>query len=203
MVYNNNMKANEINTIVENVLSEEEISNLYSLVQASSQEMLVKHYGQSVVDFDLPKSVENKIISISESLSGETDLEISEYQFARYVKVIDKDSGQEILPQLWPHWDNTFEEPRFTFDYQIGGNTSWPLVVEEKEFILKNNSALTFSGTHQIHWRKTKSFIENEYLDMVFFHLKKRGAEPYPLSWAEEMNSKMQYYKTIYEGSKK
>ena len=203
MVYNNNMKANEINTIVENVLSEEEISNLYSLVQASSQEMLVKHYGQSVVDFDLPKSVENKIISISESLSGETDLEISEYQFARYVKVIDKDSGQEILPQLWPHWDNTFEEPRFTFDYQIGGNTSWPLVVEEKEFILKNNSALTFSGTHQIHWRKPKSFIENEYLDMVFFHLKKRGAEPYPLSWAEEMNSKMQYYKTIYEGSKK
>ena len=203
MVYNNNMKANEINTIVENVLSEEEISNLYSLVQASSQEMLVKHYGQSVVDFDLPKSVENKIISISESLSGETDLEISEYQFARYVKVIDKDSGQEILPQLWPHWDNTFEEPRFTFDYQIGGNTSWPLVVEEKEFILKNNSALTFSGTHQIHWREPKSFIENEYLDMVFFHLKKRGAEPYPLSWAEEMNSKMQYYKTIYEGSKK
>jgi hypothetical protein len=197
------MKVNEVNVIIENVLSDKDISNLYDLVQASSDEMLVKHYGQSVVDFDLPKSIEDKIISISESISGETDLEIAEYQFARYVRVIDKDSGQELLPQLSPHWDDAFEEPRFTFDYQLGGNTSWPLVVEEKEFTLKNNSALTFSGTHQIHWREPKSFMKDEYLDMIFFHLKKRGSGPYPLNWPKEMDSRMQHYEKIYEGIKK
>jgi hypothetical protein len=198
MVYNITMKINEINTIVEDVLTDEEVASIYQLLESPTRETVVKLYAQSVVDFNLPEKIRNKIISICETLSGEEGLEIAEYQFARYKRVLDEASGEVLLPKLTPHWDDAFKEPRFTFDYQIGGNSSWPLVVEEKEFTLKNNSALTFSGTHQIHWRMPKEFGEDEHIDMVFFHLKKTGAGPYPEDWPKEMNLKMNHYENIY-----
>jgi hypothetical protein len=191
------MKFNEKNAIISNVLTEQEISFIYSVVENTKTNFVVKKYGQTVSDFDLPDPVKERVIFHSEQISGETDLEIAEYQFARYKKLPDEDSGQTIMPILTPHWD-TFPEPRFTFDYQIGGNTTWPLVVEEKEFVLNNNSALTFSGTHQVHWRTPKVFSENEYLDMIFFHLRKKGSEAYPSTNSIIMEDKVKKYMLIY-----
>jgi uncharacterized protein (UPF0147 family) len=199
MVYNRYMKHNEENVIVENVLTEEELSLVYSKVNQSSSKYVMKLFAQTVSDFDLPEVVRKKIIAYSEKISGENNLEIAEYQFARYKKVLDDDSKQPLLPKLIPHWDAAFEEPRFTFDYQIGGNTTWPIVVEEKEFTLKNNSALTFSGTHQIHWRTPKSFDDNEYLDMVFFHLRKIKAEKIPNNLKTVMKKKLDSYSALYK----
>ena len=192
------MKFDEKNVIIPNILSKEEVSVLYSIIESTIPNFIMKIYGQTVSDFSLPEFLKQKVISYSEQISGEKHLEIAEYQFARYKKVLDEDSGQIIMPNLTPHWDNSFLEPRFTFDYQLGGNTTWPLVVEEKEFVLSNNSALTFSGTHQIHWRPSKVFSEDEYLDMIFFHLRKTGAAPYPSGNAEIMENKAKKYSSTY-----
>ena len=147
----------------------------------------------------MPPEIANKIVNYCEEISGESDLEIAEYQFARYRNVTDPESGQRLLPNLTPHWDAAFEEPRFTFDYQIGGNTSWALVVENKEFTLTNNSALTFSGTHQIHWREKKVFSDSDYIDMVFFHLRKKNSQSYNTDLPKEMQEKEKYYFQKYE----
>jgi hypothetical protein len=193
------MKHDEKNLIVENVLTEDEISMLYSVIDNPRSKYVMKLFAQTVSDFELPKSVEKKIIDYSEKISGESELEIAEYQFARYKNVVDQESGESLLPNLTPHWDAAFPQPRFTFDYQIGGNTSWPLVVEDREFTLTNNSALTFSGTHQIHWREKKLFSDNDYIDMIFFHLRKKNSQPYEIDLAEKMEEKAKYYFQRYE----
>jgi hypothetical protein len=193
------MKHNEENVIVENVLTEDEISMLYSIIDNPSSKYVMKLFAQTVSDFELPNSVAKKIIDYSEKISGESGLEIAEYQFARYRNVVDPESGEMLLPNLTPHWDAAFAEPRFTFDYQIGGNTSWDLVVENKDFTLNNNSALTFSGTHQIHWRKKKIFSDSDYIDMVFFHLRKKKAQPYDTELPKEMEERAKYYFQKYE----
>jgi hypothetical protein len=103
-----------------------------------------------------------------------------------------------LRPNLTPHFDE-FEQSRFTFDYQLGGNTTWDLVVEEKEFTLLNNSALTFSGTHQIHWRKPKTFKDDEYIDMIFFHLKKKNSKELSAEHFYSMKTKVEFYSKIYD----
>lgn len=193
------MKHNEKNVIVENVLLQEEIDQLYSIIENPLQKFIMKLFAQTVSDFELPLSIRNKIVAYCEEISGESDLEIAEYQFAKYKNVTDEESNERLLPNLTPHWDAAFAEPRFTFDYQIGGNTSWTLVVEDKDFTLNNNSALTFSGTHQIHWRERKIFSDSDYIDMIFFHLRKKNSQPYDTDLAKEMEEKAKYYFQKYE----
>lgn len=199
MVYNRTMKHDEKNVIVEDVLLQEEIDELYRIIENPYQKSVMKLFAQTVSDFDLPLSIRNKIVNYCEQISGESNLEIAEYQFAKYKNVNDPESGERLLPNLTPHWDAAFAQPRFTFDYQIGGNTSWPLVVEDREFTLANNSALTFSGTHQIHWREKKVFSDNDYIDMIFFHLRKKNSPPYQIDLAEKMEEKAKYYFQKYE----
>lgn len=192
------MKHDEKNLVINNVLTQEEISHIYEILKNPNNKYVMKFFTQTVSDFNLPNNIANKIIKYSEEISGVSGLEIAEYQFARYANVFDEESNTTLRPNLIPHCDFSFAEPRFTFDYQIGGNTSWPLVVEEKEFTLENNSALTFSGTHQVHWRKPKIFDDNEYIDMIFFHLRKIGSEPYSESVKEEMHKKIEFFTMQY-----
>lgn len=192
------MKYDEVNTIVENVLTQEEIDEIYKMLETPSQQYVMRKFNQSISDFQLPEAIRNKIISYCEQISGESDLNIEEYQFSRYNNVINEDGsiGRPILP---PHCDETFKEPRFTFDYQIKSNTNWPLVVESREFTLKDNQALTFSGTHQIHWRKKKTFEDGEFIDMIFVHLRKRGSEPKPAEVDLIMEEKAAKFRALYE----
>lgn len=191
------MKFDEKNTIVKQVLSKEEIEEIYWLVEKSYNKYLMRSFTQTVSDFDLPYRIAKQIISHAEEISGESGLEIESYQFAKYKKVVDED-GSVLMPNLTPHCDLTFTEPRFTFDYQIGGNTSWPLYVEGREYTLGNNEAITFSGTHQVHWRQRKNFADTDYIDMVFFHLKKRVGSPYPESVITDLNAKIDSYTELY-----
>jgi hypothetical protein len=192
------MKYNEINTIVDSVLTDEEIKTIYSIIEDSRKTYLMELFNQQISDFQIPEEISKKIIKKCEELSGESNLEISEYQFSTYEKIKDED-GKVRNPLLFPHYDSTFPEPRFTFDYQIGGNTTWPLVVEDTVFELKNNQALTFSGTHQIHWRLKKDFKEGERIDMIFFHLRKIGADKKDISVNQIMHEKEGKFRKAYD----
>ena len=192
------MKYDESNTIVKDVLTEEEIQEIYKMLETPSQQYVMKRFNQKISDFRLPESVERKIVKYCQDISGESDLMISEYQFARYTNIVNED-GSIGAPFLSPHYDETFKEPRFTFDYQMKSNTSWPLVVEEKQFALEDNQALTFSGTHQIHWRTKKEFSSEDFVDMIFFHLKKIKSEPKSHDVNLVMNEKAKHFIKIYE----
>lgn len=163
------MKFKENNVIIDNVLSQAEIDEIYSSLEKAYNSYVMERYGQQVSNFKMPDSAINKIMNLCENISGVSGLILEAYQFSRYEKFTRED-GSISEPRLLPHYDG-FPEPRFTFDYQIKSNTSWPLFVEEQEFVLEDNQALTFSGTHQIHWRSKKTFQPGEFVDMIFCHL--------------------------------
>jgi hypothetical protein len=192
------MKYDEANIIVKDVLTDVEIASIYKMLETPSQKYVMKRFNQKISDFQLPESVAKKIIGHCEKISGESGLIISEYQYARYTNIYEED-GTLGAPFLSPHYDETFKEPRFTFDYQMSSNTSWPLVVEEREYALEDNQALTFSGTHQIHWRTKKVFSDEDFIDMIFFHLKKSNAEPKGAEVNASMNEKAKHFIKVYE----
>lgn len=157
-------------------MSQEEIDEIYKNLSVAYDKYVMERYGQQISNFQMPTSALNKIIKMCEEASGMSGLVLEAYQFSRYEKFI-KDNGEVSNPVLIPHYDG-FPEPRFTFDYQIKSNTLWPLFVENKEFVLLDNQAVTFSGTHQIHWRSKKDFAPGEFVDMIFCHLYLPGSQP-------------------------
>jgi hypothetical protein len=163
------MKFDESNDVVKDLLTKSEIEEIYRNVDESYNNFVLKGVGQHIFDFRMPESVMEKILKVCKELSGQDDLILEAYQFARYEKSVGPD-GEIILPSLHPHHD-LFDQPRFTFDYQLGSNVSWPIFVEGKEIILSDNEAITFSGTHQLHWRPNREWSEGEYLDLIFCHL--------------------------------
>lgn len=71
------------------------------------------------------------------------------------------------IPKLPPHIDEV--PSQFTIDYQLDSNLSWPIVIEGQEYILKNNSILTFEGEKVLHWRPKKEFKDGQYIDLIWF----------------------------------
>jgi hypothetical protein len=81
------------------------------------------------------------------------------------------------MPNLDFHIDSVFTKPMLTFDIQMRSTLDWPIIVNEKEYSLKDNQALTFSGTHQVHSRKPVAFKEDDVCDMIFCHLEHSDLE--------------------------
>jgi hypothetical protein len=190
------MRYDEKNTIVDNVLSKEEIDDVLNHINESKNKINMEMYNQELIDFFLPETIKLKIIKYCEEISN-TNLILTEYQFCRYRNYLKKDDVPGS-PNLTPHFDDSFKEPRFTFDYQINGNITWPIIVEGKEFSLKNNQALTFSGTHQIHWRPIINFADDEFLDMIFFHFIDKESKQVSDDHFDIMNKKRKVFKKEY-----
>ena len=153
------------NTVYKNVFTNKEIEDLYQAIDINQKEKTstTAIYAQKIWFSQLPESVINKINSIAKEIYAEP-VKLQEISFARY----SKQYGE--MPILTPHFDNAFSTPRVTIDIQVKSNIDWALVVDNKSFTLKDNEALTFSGTNQIHWREYKEFKDNDFIEMIFAH---------------------------------
>jgi hypothetical protein len=180
------------NVIAKDVFSEKEIEDIYNHIEATKNNVgVMELFGQLTWHSWVP----DNIVSVIEKRACEEtglDLELREVQFARYTV----DSGTH--PKLTPHTDEAFAEPRVTFDIQVKSNTSWPIVVEGREYSLSDNQAVLFSGTHQVHWRTKKEFTEDDYIDMIFAHLSPKGIEKNILD-NEEFKKIMVDKRTVWE----
>lgn len=165
MGYNKIMDINTPNKIYKNILSEQDINDVYNSINNTEEDrtFIIKQYRQKAYFSELPQHVVEKIINYVNNIYPDK-LELREISFATYRKI------DGVDPILSPHFDSTFEEPRFTFDIQLKSNISWPIVVEHRPFILNDNEALTFSGTGQIHWRTYREFKDDDFIDMIFCH---------------------------------
>jgi hypothetical protein len=72
------------------------------------------------------------------------------------------------IPFLPPHLDQT--PAQTTFNYQLRSNIDWSSFAEGKEIMLKDNSGFWINVRDQVHWRRPKTFKENDFLQMIFFH---------------------------------
>ena len=159
------------NIVVDNVFTENEIENIYSAINNPSGTAFISFHSQENTFINLPDNIIQKVTDYAKQISGSNSLILSEYCHAKYQNKMSKDGKYCYRPSLFPHYDETFIEPRFTFDYQLNANIDWPIIAEPNiKLILKNNQAATFSGTHQIHWRDPIEFKDNDFVEMIFFH---------------------------------
>jgi hypothetical protein len=193
------MKHDEANVVVKDVFTRDEIDRIYKAVQNNSGGDFIKVHAQANTFIELPQDIIDKVTKLSKEISGNDNLVLQEYCHARYNNVTSNCGKYHYKPSLFPHYDETFKEARFTFDYQINGNVEWPLVVEpDQEFALHNNEALTFSGTHQIHWRKPQEFSDDQFVEMVFFHFSDPTSGPKSPELNVIMNQKAEEYKKVF-----
>ena len=153
------------NQIYKDIFTKEELDSIYSVIDINQKEntTVLGLYAQKVWFVNLPDSIKNKVSVLANKIYG-NKVKLEEISFARY----SKEYGD--FPNLTPHYDNTFKESRVTLDVQLRSNMSWPIVVQDNYFILKDNEALTFSGTNQVHWRAHQKFNDSDFIEMLFCH---------------------------------
>jgi hypothetical protein len=160
------MNYNQPNLIVDKIFTDTEVEEIYRHIDSTPEDrqQLMELFSHKAYHNWLPEGIV-KTITASAQSTTDKKIVLGELSFARYAKF------DERLPvQLPPHWDEAFREPRLTFDIQLKSNRDWPIVVEGREYTLKDNQALTFSGTNQVHWRTKTDFAEGDFVDMVFAH---------------------------------
>jgi hypothetical protein len=84
-----------------------------------------------------------------------------EIHFARYTRKTGFD------PRLDPHYDLMLTKPTVTVSIQLDSNIDWELYANEVGKTLKSNQGLIFSGSHQLHWRPEREFLEDDFLDIL------------------------------------
>jgi hypothetical protein len=190
------MKFDQDNVIVSNIFNEEQIKKIYAHVNSTSKEKvgILDFYGQAAYHSWLPDEIVDVIVEKAQSIT-DTPLELRELSFARY----SLDTGHK--PQLNPHVDHTFKEPRLTFDIQLRSTIPWAIVVEGRSYTLKDNEALTFAGTHQVHWRDKVDFTKDDFTDMIFCHFSEKGVgrEILDQDFTDMMTERERSWQEIYD----
>lgn len=155
--------------IIDNVLTDEEIQSMKDLIKRTPKERgFMKPWGVLGFQNQSTKILEDKLQKLADEYHP--GLDFLEVNIGRYANM----GG--LKSKLFPHWDFPRVPKRYdfsgigqniVFDIQLEADWEWPIIVEGKEYILKNNQALVFSGTQQLHWRKGYLPI-GKSVDMLF-----------------------------------
>lgn len=160
--------------VVSDVLLQEHIDEIYSTIKnlPEDQTRVQPWAGHKVWDTKFSKEIEDRITKVAQSILGDQVILEHDYSFARYSPKFG------YACKLFPHYD-TRPSQRITFDIQVKTSEPWGIVVENEKFNLKDNQALVFAGTQQIHWREDKQISDDAEIDMIFCHL--QYVDPKPL----------------------
>jgi hypothetical protein len=115
--------------------------------------------------FPLPKNIEKEFSKSISSVYGKHSLIGSVY--CEY-------NTKYGLMNLPMHMDRN--KDNLCFDYQILSNVSWPLIIEDSDYTLEDNSAITMRPKIQNHGRKNVEFEDGSFVKMLFTFWSKRGA---------------------------
>jgi len=151
------------NIVVDNLFNEEQIQWLKRFIDSKEIDVVDPHNGRYLkgLDNQIREDIMDIVVKLARETSGE-DLVPGDIGYSYY----NNQYGEVCLP---PHIDANRTE--FVIDYQLDANVEWPIVIEKKEFVLKNNQAIVFAGGDQIHWRPRQKFTDDQYTAMIFFHM--------------------------------
>lgn len=188
------MIGNLKNQIVKNIFTKEEMELIYDHINSAPDSAMHLHpkLGHKAFMWGMPQSIQDKVVEVAQQYSA-VPLKLTEVSAARYA------NGYIDPPNLYPHID-FFETPRFTFDIQLKSTRNWPIIVEGEEFVLRDNEAIIFSGTNQLHWREKTTFKDDDIVDMLFCHLSEDSENPElnPPGFKDNMLKREQEFMKMY-----
>lgn len=147
--------------IVRDVLDDRERKDLHdSLRQMNDLTITDSNYNRRLgISEFINELAVNKIAPMAKDLFRDRSLKMTYSLYCKY------DSPQSRLPK---HRDDN--ACTYTIDYCVSARTSWPLWVEDKEYVLGPNEALVFLGEDQTHWREEFPDAGRNVVEMLFFH---------------------------------
>lgn len=171
------------NIIIKNILNKDQIDHIYSVVNSAPKEQTKtqQRLGHKAYFVSLGEEIRKHFEEVVQKYYGDEWI-LTDYQFARY------STKFGYKPKLYPHFDAVFDVHKLTLDVQISSTVDWPIVVEGKEFLLKDNEGLIFSGTDQIHWRSDLDLSENDVVDLVFCHCERKDGPNRTISKEHKKN---------------
>jgi hypothetical protein len=158
----------EINKIIENVFSEQQISYLNDLVKDNYNKIELNNDPErGRDDLHIGNGVRNDI--------KETVLKhFSEEYFIEHISYSEY-NNHHINPNLPRHKDPGYSSSSLTFDYHLDSTIDWPLCIEDGCYSLNNHEAIVFSPIDQWHYRPEIIFKNQDYVRIIFFYLKKKS----------------------------
>lgn len=99
----------------------------------------------------------------------------NDYYFAANTTYIEY-SNKYGIPKLLPHKDGDGFDS-IVIDYCIDTNVVWPVIVEDKSFVLKNNSAVLFDGVNQYHSRPVIKMSDLDFEKVLLVKFTKRDGK--------------------------
>lgn len=164
------MDNNQVNVQIKNMFNQEQIDALLLEIHNNRTDPNTPEeyrpfeeegLGRVMIPFRTPKIVEDRVMEIAAQY-GHPDLKFTHITSFEY----NAKFGQSKLPV---HTDKNASQ--FTIDYQLRSNFDWSNYVLGKKFTLKDNDALIFSGSNQLHWRQKRKLVEGEYKHMITWHM--------------------------------
>ena len=181
--------------IVKEILSQEQIDRIYTQVKPFIEEnthrvLTDSDLGYFAYTYPLDRDIRNTIRDKAQELSG-LDLDKVGISFARYT------SKTGYIPQLPPHYDIMLDKPSFTFSVQLNNSKAWDLCVEDQSYSLFYNEALFFSGTHQVHYRPSIFFDNDDFFDILVCQISSDKSDILTNEHRDYMQERIEHYKNM------
>lgn len=145
----------------DNIFNADQINELKRNIQRSAIKEVQEDLGRlNIQNVSVPLSVYQSLFPILKNISSSP---LDSYGEALCV-VYSNEYGHPNLP---PHFDG--DNTELIVNYQLDSNTDWQIGIDFETLKINNNSAIIFNPNDHIHWRPHKTFLDNEYVTMVFF----------------------------------
>lgn len=180
------------NILIEHIFTEEEYSHLYNNINNTPQSRIsrVADTGYFAIGDPIDEKLDTVILNHLEKITG-TKLKKYMAHHARYTK------DQSSAPILRPHYDVGLEFATVSLSIVLNTTIDWDIFAEGTKFNAKTNQAVTFSGSHQIHWRPTIEFGDNDYYDIIVCQYME--IDPIPITDEHRRNMENRLMKVLRE----
>lgn len=157
------MKSFSVDNIFEQEMFDKIRECVYSHINNSNDFNYAGYYGRYWNFIEFPAEIKDYIVSKAREHTSIDNLDISYTQCIKYKK-----EGSHV-PRLDSHVDNFYAV--YTMDITVDATLDWPLIIEDKEFACKSNSAIFLKGDEDNHSRPEYIGNDDDYMVMLYVNL--------------------------------
>lgn len=179
--------------VIDNVFTEEEIKEIYESRLQSENFIVDDSCGYITNTKPFSEHIRNKIVEIVQK-----NVPIKVKEWGNHMPRYTLESNSK--PRLHPHYDVGLDQASFTLSIQLDHTLPWTVYVGHQGYDIKRNSAVLFSGSHQIHWRPDIEFSKDDYYDVIVAQVVEDTENPLELSNAhrEYMSDQVGFFVSKY-----